>query len=105
MHGLYGGGPTMARDSTFPAFNIISRKVSLQPAATQNPLNLCFMISVVQMLLSNEHLNGYILKKSYNDVSSTDGRKKNLHNALYKFIKQYSETQTNPIDSRVIEIK
>lgn len=99
MHGLYGGGPTIARDSTFPVFNIISRKVSLQPAAIQNPLNLCFMISIVQMLLSNEHLNGYILKKSYNDVSSTDGRKKiytmlctNLSNSTQK-LKRIQLTQ------------
>ncbi len=63
MHGLYGGGPTIARDSSFPVISIVSRKMAVTPVGVQNPLNLCFMISVMQMLMSIEHLNGYILKK------------------------------------------
>jgi ubiquitin C-terminal hydrolase len=63
VHGLYGGGPTIAKDSAFPVMPIATKKISLAPAGIENPLNLCFMISILQMLMSNEHLNGYMLKK------------------------------------------
>lgn len=53
VHGFYGGGPTIPKDSTFPVISIVSRKLPLTPMGIENPLNLCFMISILQMLLSN----------------------------------------------------
>ena len=52
MHALYGGGPTIAQDSTFPVYNLIGKKLAIDPVGIENPLNLCYMISVLQALLS-----------------------------------------------------
>lgn len=63
MHGLYGGGPSIARDSTFPVFTLGVKRTILAPVGMENPLNLCFIIAIMQMLLSIEQINGYVLKK------------------------------------------
>jgi ubiquitin C-terminal hydrolase len=61
---LYGGGPPIAKDSTFPVYLLTVKKVPLKPVGMENPLlNLCFITAVMQMLFSIEQLNGYILKK------------------------------------------
>ena len=52
MHGLYGGGPTIAKDYCFPVMPLSMKKLMIPPAGIDNPKNLCFMIAVVQMLIS-----------------------------------------------------
>ena len=63
VHALYGGGPTIAQDSTFPVYSLTTKKLVMDPIGIENPLNLCYMISVMQALLSIEPLNGYINRK------------------------------------------
>lgn len=64
MHALYGGGPTIAQDSTFPVYTLATKKLAMDPMGIENPLNLCFMISAIQGLMSVEQFNGYISRKS-----------------------------------------
>ena len=52
VHALYGGGPTIAQDYTFPVYALNNKKLTLEPIGIENPLNLCYMISVIQAMLS-----------------------------------------------------
>ena len=93
VHALYGGGPTIAQDSTFPVFNLVNKKLVMDPIGIENPLNLCFMISVMQALLSIEALNGYMNRKyiffkfRLFIEGSNDVKKKPFHMAYHKFIR------------------
>ena len=60
---MYGGGPAILQDMFFPVISLTNRKVEMPVVGITNPLYLCFMISVVQCLFSNQHLSNYFLKK------------------------------------------
>lgn len=60
---MYGGGPPLVQDIYFPTLSLSNRKYELPMVPVPNPLNLCFMISVVQSLLSNQHFAHFFFKK------------------------------------------
>lgn len=60
---MYGGGPAIVQDMYFPVVGLSNRKIEVPLAGITNPLYLCFMISVVQALTSNQHFAYYFLKK------------------------------------------
>jgi ubiquitin C-terminal hydrolase len=70
----------------FPTFVLQTKKYEVSQCGLMNPLNLCYMIAVMQGLLSVQQLNFYFYKKQY--VEGTDNKKRPLHNQLHKFVKQ-----------------
>lgn len=64
---MYGGGPDIARDIFFPVYSLNMKKYDIIPCGIINPLNLCYMISVMQSLISIPQLNFYFYKKQYVD--------------------------------------
>jgi ubiquitin C-terminal hydrolase len=60
---MYGGGPAIVQDMYFPVVALSNRKMEIPVVGIINPMNLCFMISVVQCLFSNQHFAHYFLKK------------------------------------------
>lgn len=52
-----------------------------------NPLNLCYMISIIQALFSISQLNFYFHKRQYAS-ELPDNKKKPLHSAFNKLVKQ-----------------
>ena len=83
---LYGGGPDIARDMFFPVLLLQTRKYEVPVCGFVNPLNLCYMISVMQTMFSIQQLNFYFYKKQY--IEQTDNKKKPFHSHLHKFVKQ-----------------
>jgi ubiquitin C-terminal hydrolase len=63
VQALYGGGPAIPKDGNFPVLNFINKRVEIPPNGMKNPLNLCFMISGLQMLFSIEQINYHFAKK------------------------------------------
>jgi len=60
---MYGGGPAITQDMYFPVFPLGNKKHEIQMVGIVNPLNLCFMIAVLQCLFSNQHLAYFFYKK------------------------------------------
>jgi len=60
---MYGGGPSIVQDLYFPVVSLSNRKVETPLIGMVNPLNLCYMIAVLQCLISNQHLAYYFSKK------------------------------------------
>ena len=60
---MYGGGPPIMRDIYFPVIPITIKKHEVPITGMTNPLNLCYMIAVLQCLLSNQHFAQYFYKK------------------------------------------
>lgn len=63
VQALYGGGPAISKDCNFPVLHLINKKQEINDLGMKNPLNLCFMISIFQCLLSIEQMNYFFLKK------------------------------------------
>lgn len=62
---MYGGGPDIARDFYFPVHSITSKKYEISPCGIKNPLNYCYMIAILQALMSIQHLNYYFYKRQF----------------------------------------
>jgi len=60
---MYGGGPSIVQDMYFPVVGLSNRKIEIPLCGITNPLYLCFMISIVQTMASNQHFAYYFLKK------------------------------------------
>ena len=60
---MYGGGPPIMKDIYFPVVPITIKKHEIPITGITNPLNLCYMIAIVQCLLSNQHFANYFYKK------------------------------------------
>lgn len=86
---LYGGGPDIARDIYFPVFTINIKRLEIPPTGIVNPLNLCYLISVMQALISIPYINFYFAKKQYLSEENDNNRKKPFHTLMFKFIKQF----------------
>jgi ubiquitin C-terminal hydrolase len=63
---MYGGGPDIVKDIFFPVYTLSLKKTEIVPAGLINPLNLCYMISVLQCLFSIQPLNYYFFKRYSN---------------------------------------
>lgn len=69
---MYGGGPPLVQDLYFPTIPLSTRRLELPMVPVPNPLNLCFMISIVQSLLSNQHFAHFFFKKYWlSDIGCT----------------------------------
>jgi ubiquitin C-terminal hydrolase len=60
---MYGGGPAIARDQYFPVYQLAIKKHELNLVGMINPQYLCYMISVIQCLLSIQQLSFYFFKR------------------------------------------
>jgi hypothetical protein len=60
---MYGGGPGIMQDVYFPVVQIVIKKHEVPLIGMVNPLNLCYMIAVLQCLLSNQHFSQYLYKR------------------------------------------
>lgn len=60
---MYGGGPAILQDQYFPVVSLNNKKLEIPLTGLVNPLNLCYMISVLQCLISNQHFAYYFSKK------------------------------------------
>lgn len=60
---MYGGGPGIMQDVYFPVVQITIKKHEVPLVGLVNPLNLCFMIAVLQCLISNQHFAQFMYKR------------------------------------------
>jgi ubiquitin C-terminal hydrolase len=60
---MYGGGPAIMQDIYFPVLQLSNKKHEAQMVGIINPLNLCYMISVLQCLFSNQHFAFFFYKR------------------------------------------
>ena len=60
---MYGGGPVIVQDLYFPVVSLSNRKMEIPVVGIVNPLNICYMIAVLQCLASNQHFANYFSKK------------------------------------------
>lgn len=60
---MYGGGPGIMQDVYFPVVQITIKKHEVPLTGLVNPLNLCFMIAVLQCLISNQHFSQFMYKR------------------------------------------
>lgn len=60
---MYGGGPGIEQDINFPVVQITMKPHEVPLVGIVNPLNLCYMIAILQCLFTNRHLSYYFYKK------------------------------------------
>lgn len=60
---MYGGGPSIMQDVYFPVVQVTIKKQEVPLVGLVNPLNLCFMIAVLQCLITNQHFAQFMYKK------------------------------------------
>ena len=85
----------------FPVVTLTNRKMEINVVGITNPLYLCYMISVVQCLFSNQHFANYFYKKYFSFYARMyeDGKKKSLcHQIMHKIAKNMAEAGQNKID-------
>lgn len=62
---MYGGGPGIMQDVYFPVVQITVKKHEVPLVGLVNPLNLCFMIAVMQCLITNQHFSQFMYKRYF----------------------------------------
>ena len=60
---MYGGGPSIVQDMFFPVISLTNRRMEMPVVGISNPLYLCYMISVMQCMFSNQHFAHYFFRK------------------------------------------